>query len=218
MADKEFVSKEEQQPLEVVLSFSIGVATFPEDGSVGEELMAAADKALYASKKAGRNRVTLAGEIPEGLEDEIDLYRTFPSKSLVGRAEVIETLSEICDLVGPGMGTWTALSGPPGVGKSRLLHEVLRLAPESGASTVLVNLPEDLKDEAFAGIGKLYTEIGSRHRRAFQQLPQLNDPAFVHFLCAHAPESAPPADDPVEGAEPPSGDAVRAAPDPAPHL
>ena len=61
MADREFVSKEENQPLEVVLSFSIGVATYPEDGSTGEELMTAADKALYASKKAGRNRVTMSG-------------------------------------------------------------------------------------------------------------------------------------------------------------
>ena len=211
MADKEFVSKEEQQPLEVVLSFSIGVATFPEDGSVGEELMAAADKALYASKKAGRNRVTLAGEIPAGLEDEIDLYRTFPSKSLVGRTELIETLSEICDLVGPGMGTWTALSGSPGVGKSRLLYEALRLAPESGASTVLVSLAEDLKDQAFAGIGRLYTEIAGRHQRVFQQLSQLQDPAFLHFMRGHAPEAVPVTDDSAESAEPPAGDRLRDA-------
>lgn len=36
---------------------SLGVATFPEHGQDGEELLAAADKALYGAKGGGRNRV-----------------------------------------------------------------------------------------------------------------------------------------------------------------
>ncbi|HXH27748.1 MAG TPA: diguanylate cyclase [Candidatus Polarisedimenticolia bacterium] len=46
----------EQQPLKVV-SLSGGVATFPDDGRSGSELIEAADTALYRAKKAGRNRV-----------------------------------------------------------------------------------------------------------------------------------------------------------------
>ena len=46
------------------LSISIGVATYPEHGSNTESLLDAADKALYAAKAKGRNRVA----IPGGLE------------------------------------------------------------------------------------------------------------------------------------------------------
>jgi len=41
-------------------SISLGVACFPEDGLKPEELIAAADSALYCSKESGRNRVSLA--------------------------------------------------------------------------------------------------------------------------------------------------------------
>jgi two-component system cell cycle response regulator len=44
----------------VHLTVSAGVAAFPEDGLEGEALLAAADEALYAAKRAGRNRTGVA--------------------------------------------------------------------------------------------------------------------------------------------------------------
>jgi two-component system cell cycle response regulator len=42
------------------VTVSAGVATFPLDGAVAKDLVRAADAALYASKRAGRDRVTAA--------------------------------------------------------------------------------------------------------------------------------------------------------------
>jgi diguanylate cyclase (GGDEF)-like protein len=39
-------------------SLSVGVVAFPDDGATADELMISADEAMYASKRAGKNRVT----------------------------------------------------------------------------------------------------------------------------------------------------------------
>ena len=52
------------QGLEKVrLTISIGIAHFPRDGRTPEELIAGADKALYAAKESGRNKVVDFGTI-----------------------------------------------------------------------------------------------------------------------------------------------------------
>ncbi len=47
------------------MTVSAGVAALPSDASTGAELFAAADKALYAAKERGRNRVVPAWEAKE---------------------------------------------------------------------------------------------------------------------------------------------------------
>ncbi|MDH5244664.1 MAG: GGDEF domain-containing protein, partial [Chloroflexota bacterium] len=39
-------------------SLSIGVVSYPDDGATADELMISADRAMYVSKRAGKNRVT----------------------------------------------------------------------------------------------------------------------------------------------------------------
>jgi diguanylate cyclase (GGDEF)-like protein/PAS domain S-box-containing protein len=59
-------------PIAVTASF--GVATFPRDGRSGDEVIAAADSALYSAKAAGRNRVNVSSgpvkQIMETIESE----------------------------------------------------------------------------------------------------------------------------------------------------
>jgi diguanylate cyclase (GGDEF)-like protein len=47
------------------VSLSIGVAMFPEDGEQAEEILRAADGALYRAKENGRNRVVMLSRAPE---------------------------------------------------------------------------------------------------------------------------------------------------------
>jgi diguanylate cyclase (GGDEF)-like protein len=44
------------------LTVSIGVASYPEDGTTAEELLSRADEALYAAKKAGKNTAMISGD------------------------------------------------------------------------------------------------------------------------------------------------------------
>ena len=46
-------------------SISIGVVSYPDDGNTADELMISADGAMYASKRAGKNRVT-GVDVPTG--------------------------------------------------------------------------------------------------------------------------------------------------------
>ena len=43
-------------------TFSAGIATFPEDGELLDDLMRRADARLYAAKRAGRDRITVTDE------------------------------------------------------------------------------------------------------------------------------------------------------------
>ncbi len=44
------------------LTLSLGLASFPEHGASGENILEHADKALYLAKEKGRNRVVIFGE------------------------------------------------------------------------------------------------------------------------------------------------------------
>jgi len=50
------------------ITISIGMASFPSDGSSQSELLAAADGALYAAKRRGRNQVVVAGADTEAFK------------------------------------------------------------------------------------------------------------------------------------------------------
>jgi diguanylate cyclase (GGDEF)-like protein len=49
---------------QIAVTISLGVASFPEDADSADDLIDAADKALYEAKRRGRNQVCLYSELP----------------------------------------------------------------------------------------------------------------------------------------------------------
>ena len=62
--EKHYFPQEEIQP-KGTLTISIGIATYPEDAVVLEDLIITADRALYHAKNTGRNKVVLFTDIVE---------------------------------------------------------------------------------------------------------------------------------------------------------
>jgi predicted signal transduction protein with EAL and GGDEF domain len=59
---------------ELKIGASVGISVFPENASVAEELMKQADSAMYAAKRAGRNRVmTFTPEIGSLMHERLSL-------------------------------------------------------------------------------------------------------------------------------------------------
>jgi diguanylate cyclase (GGDEF)-like protein len=52
------------------ITASIGIASFPEDGDLPEEVLQRADRALYEAKALGKNRVCCWGEFTPGKQEE----------------------------------------------------------------------------------------------------------------------------------------------------
>ena len=64
-----------KEGLKVHVTASFGVATFPHDAKDKHELLAEADRCLFASKASGKNRISIAGKTrPRGQRDEDTLF------------------------------------------------------------------------------------------------------------------------------------------------
>ena len=72
---------------EIVITASIGVSLYPDDGEDFDTLIMEADRAMYHAKKLGRNNYQFSGEMPEVLfpdkfPSEADLRRAFDNEEL----------------------------------------------------------------------------------------------------------------------------------------
>ena len=52
---------------ELVISASVGIATYPDDGDTPTELVNAADEAMYRAKRSGRSQVIPVADSSGGL-------------------------------------------------------------------------------------------------------------------------------------------------------
>ncbi|MFL5579140.1 MAG: tetratricopeptide repeat protein [Gemmatimonadaceae bacterium] len=154
----------------VQVSLSIGVATAPHHGDAVESLFAAADRALYESKRRGRNSVTPAGEEAPAAQPHLDIER------FVGRDEEVRRMVRLFESAVRGEPQLVAVAGEAGVGKSTLVRQ---LAPDvrlrGGALVAGRCLEADVRPPygPWAEIIEQVHALGLVQRGGWRELPRL---------------------------------------------
>ena len=99
------------------MTCSIGIASFPVDGQDWLSVFNAADRRLYSAKRHGRNRI---GAFRKEYRKVIS-----PTKRIIGRDKEIAGIISSIDQKGSDRSKTTCISGEIGVGKTRLVHEIV---------------------------------------------------------------------------------------------
>ncbi|MGE0712203.1 MAG: diguanylate cyclase [Planctomycetota bacterium] len=139
-------------------SLSIGLAAFPEDApGGGDDLTEAADKALYHSKRTGKNKVTSAADLIAGSETISDLEALggFPARTLVGREQAFAVVDEALSLVLDGKNALLLVEGAPGTGKTRFLSELAKYAKERELSVLIERCNPVHREDPYRTLGGL---------------------------------------------------------------
>ncbi|MCK4234275.1 tetratricopeptide repeat protein, partial [candidate division WOR-3 bacterium] len=103
---------------QIRLTMSIGIASSPENARDWQELFDIADRNLYSAKRHGRDRVGVYERERKGL--------LIPTDEIIGRDEEISKVRGFIDPIFEGGGGTVCISGEIGVGKTRLVHEVVK--------------------------------------------------------------------------------------------
>jgi diguanylate cyclase (GGDEF)-like protein len=160
----------------IQLTFSIGAASFPEDGDTWEAIMEKADQGLYAAKQQGRNRACPPPEEGVGIMRGDDLSNLFPCPKYIGRQEPLEEiLTLLARREAPETSALPSLflcTGDRGSGKTRFLQEVGKAIDDTDFCVMHLSGSEQLKElpygalikgflERFATVEKLRERLGT---------------------------------------------------------
>ena len=114
----------------ISVTLSIGAAAAEPDDHI-EAVFAAADRALYDAKRAGRNAVAMAGTSADAQRPQLHLNR------FVGRVEEMRRLVRMLDGACQEEPRVVAIVGEAGVGKSTLVRQLLPEVRLRGGSLVI---------------------------------------------------------------------------------
>jgi diguanylate cyclase (GGDEF)-like protein len=112
--------------LVVPLTMSVGVAVAPDDAIVREDLLHAADTALYHAKQSGRNRASSAAKVDEREVFQRTALQKLKRRDIAGREHELELVEESLSQLGSGKSQILVFEGAAGAGKTTLLDTVRR--------------------------------------------------------------------------------------------
>ncbi len=153
----------------ISVTLSIGVAAAQPDDHV-EAVFAAADRALYDAKRAGRNAVAVSGGAADAQKPQLNLNR------FVGRVEEMRRLVRLLDASQKGEPRVLAIVGEAGVGKSTLVRQLLpEVRLRSGALVIGRCVEADVKPP-YGPWAEIIAAIRPRvaaPERTWRELPRL---------------------------------------------
>jgi len=94
---------------------SIGYTVFPNNGSIAEELLKHADKAMYCSKSKGGNAVSIFEADSEQQKNQLVFHVTLIEDSITDTLLTVETLKEFCVECGLALDITTFSDGQTGL-------------------------------------------------------------------------------------------------------
>lgn len=166
-------AEQEQEPASQVktIGMSIGFAVYPKDSSNISDLMELADRALYASKEAGRNCFHSAAEVTARREQEAGQWPIkVVCQSLIGRQHQWHQLQHYFTECRAGRGRLLLVAGEAGIGKSRLLRQFCKRQRVSDYHILYGECTEGTVIHSYAPI-----------RDALQKGFEAKDPATVNM-------------------------------------
>lgn len=101
--------------------------------------------------------------------------------ALIGRGRELARAAEVLTRVTAGATRWLVLSGPPGIGKTRLAEEIADLVDAGGGDVVWVNCPDERATPPWWPMRQLVRALGADADEVLE-VPEHADPDTARFL------------------------------------
>ncbi|MBL7084979.1 MAG: diguanylate cyclase [Candidatus Omnitrophica bacterium] len=168
------------------VTISIGLALFPRDAQDPEQLIYQADRALYSSKRSGRNRICTIKDITAEVLGETKLQEIFPTPQLIGRDNQLSRLKELLDATEKGESKFVLVKGDRGIGKTRLLNELKAFAQLKGITNITATCSPEIAAQPYqiliVALKNLFTSLGAEVREFIRSLPEAQTAQLANYI------------------------------------
>ncbi len=160
---------------QIRLTMSIGIASCPKHAKDWPVLFEIADRNLYSAKRHGRDRV--------GVFEKEKKVLHIPTPEIIGRDEEIARIKDFINPIFKGHGAAVCISGEIGVGKTRLVYEIIRNHDFQDIQFLKSNLSATTKSIPYYPFREIIREVIKKEGEASVfEIPQAYQIELVKIL------------------------------------
>lgn len=177
---------------ELYITFSIGVASAPDDAYTGKALVQKADTALYYAKKTGRDRFANAGKIaPEDVFAKTALYQLDKAR-IAGRKIQLTRVATSLRKFSKRLSQFLIVEGASGMGKSEFLQTIRKNLAQAKILQIAVSgKPQEGLRPYYLTTNIIVEIMNQRPDKGAEILDEL-EPQEVDSLCHILPQLGEP--------------------------